>query len=102
MKKVVLILAIAAAHFTLSKAVPVLTLLLMDTGIADHPAGRLLVTFLVYLTKALFFPILSFALYPRHWFPGYWINSVIWINSLLWAVAVFLCITLYRRFKKLV
>ena len=34
----------------------------------------------------LYFPILSQALYPRHWFPGPWILVPTAANSLLWAV----------------
>lgn len=101
MKKIILMLIIATAHFTLSKLVPILTLVVMDTGIAGHAAGRIFIKFLVFVTKLLYFPLLSFALYSRHWFPGYWINSVIFINSLLWAVGIVIVFTLYRRHRNL-
>lgn len=101
MKKALLIPIITAAHFTLSKLVPVMTLLLMDTGMSHRSVIHILIRLLVILTKVLYFPILSFGLYPRHWFPGYWINSVILLNSLLWALVIFFAITLYRRIRRL-
>jgi hypothetical protein len=101
MKKIVLIFIVTAAHFTLSKLVPAMTLLLMDTDLFQRGFGHILSRFLVILTKVLYFPILSLVLYPRHWFPGYWINSVIFLNSLLWAVVIVLAIALYRRTRHL-
>ena len=97
MKKTLLILIIAAAHFTLSKLVPVLTLLLMDTGVS-HLAVRILTRMMIIATRVLYFPMLTVTLYPRPWFPGYWINAVIFFNSLLWAVVIFFMMNRFRKF----
>jgi len=101
MKNALLIPIITAAHFTLSKLVPVMTLLLMDTGMSHHTVIHIHIRLMVILTKVFYFPILTFGLYPRHWFPGYWINSAILLNSVLWALIIFSAITLYRSARHL-
>ncbi len=101
MRKIILIFIIASAHFTLSKSVPVMTLLLMDAGMSHLAVNRVLIKLLVMATKILYFPLLSLALYPRHWFPGYWVNSVILFNSLLWAAGIFCAIAVYRKFRNI-
>jgi len=113
MKNIILIVIISAAHFTVSKLTPSMTLLLLDSGVRDAVAiGFLikllvinavaigfLIKLLVITTKVLYFPLLTFSLYSRQWFPGYWINIVIIANSLLWAVSIFISIVLIRRMR---
>lgn len=50
------------------------------------PLGDGLLGILYPATQILYFPILSQALYPRHWFPGLWILVPTAANSLLWGV----------------
>jgi hypothetical protein len=99
MKNILLIVIIAAAHFTVSKLTPSMTLLLMDSGIKDAVATGFLIKLLVIMTKLLYFPLLTLSLYSRQWFPGYWINIVIIANSLLWGAGIFFFITLFRKFR---
>ena len=99
MKNSILIVIISAAHFTVSKLTPSMTLLLMDSGIRDAAAIGFLIKLLVITTKVLYFPLLTFSLYSRQWFPGYWINIVIIANSLFWAVSIFFSIVLIRRMR---
>jgi len=99
MKNTILIVIISAAHFTVSKLTPSMTLLLLDSGIKDAVAIGFLIKLLVITTKVLYFPLLTFSLYSRQWFPGNWINIVILANSLFWAVSIFFSIVLIRRLR---
>ena len=99
MKNIILIVIISAAHFTVSKLTPSMTLLLMDSGMRDAVAIGFLIKLLVITTKVLYLPLVTFSLYSRQWFPGYWINTVIIANSLLWAVSIFISIVLIRRMR---
>ena len=99
MKNTILIVIISAAHFTVSKLTSSMTLLLMDSGIKDAVAIGFLIKLLVITTKVLYFPLLTFSLYSRQLFPGYWINIVIIANSLFWAVSIFFSIALIRRLR---
>ena len=53
---------------------------------------------LTLATKILYSPILTMALYPRHWFPGHLITIPIAVNSLLWGIALALLMVVGRRF----
>ena len=97
MKNIILIVIISAAHFTVSKLTPAMTLLLMDSGMRD--TFVVMIKLLIITTKVLYFPLLTISLYSRQWFPGYWINIVIIANSLFWAVSIFFSIVLIRRMR---
>ena len=99
MKNIIRIVIISTAHFAISKLTPAMTLLLMDAGLRDGAATGFLVKLLVITTKALYFPLVTFFLYSRQWFPGSWVNIVIIANSLLWAVSIFFSIALFRKFR---
>ncbi len=83
--RTVFILA-AAAHFALTRVVSALTLNLVGGG-ALHTAGNTLPLALGLLSKGLYFPLISLALYPRGLFPGDWILVPIAANSLVWGLA---------------
>lgn len=89
-------LCLAGVHFLASLAIVPLTLAagrLLPSGMSK----TLLTGGLVAATKALYFPILSLALYPRVWFPGLWIYAPVAANSLLWGLLVAAGIILVRR-----
>jgi ABC-type arginine transport system permease subunit len=54
---------------------------------------------LAEITRVLYFPIVSLALYPRHWFPGNWMTVPIAVNSLLWGAALALIVVVGRRLR---
>ena len=87
----------AAAHFLASVLIVPATL---KVGAATSGFAGLLTE----TTRALYFPILGLALYPRHWFPGRWIYVPIGVNSLLWglglAAATLTLLALLRRFRQ--
>lgn len=89
-------LMFAAVHFVLSLGIVPLTLKigsLVPAGTADS----LFYKMLALVTRVLYFPILSLALYPRHWFPGNWITLPIALNSLLWGTGLALLLAVGRR-----
>jgi hypothetical protein len=100
MKKVLIVIAIAAVHFVLTKGVTAISMsgALPTVYAPDGPV--VLTRMLVALTKALYFPLITLAVFPRSWFPGNLINLPIFLNSLLWAgVLCGLCYFAIRRRK---
>jgi len=59
-------------------------------------SGRLLMK----LSKVLYFPVFTFAWYPRQFFPGNLVVFPLFINSLLWAIAFYLLFVLIRNVYK--
>jgi hypothetical protein len=91
-------LLLAAGHFILSLGIVPMTLKigsLMPAGAADALFYRCL----ALVTRVLYFPIISLALYPRHWFPGDWITVPIAVNSLLWGAGLALMLAVGRRLR---
>jgi hypothetical protein len=89
---------LAVAHFAVCLAIVPLTLKLGE-ALPGRPADSLLYGLLAGTTKGLYFPILSLALYPRHWFPGQLITIPIAVNSLLWGAVLALAIWMWHRLR---
>ena len=87
---------LAVAHFAASLLIVPLTLKVGET-LPQNPSDSLLYGLLTGATKVLYFPILSLALYPRHWFPGQMITIPIAVNSVLWGIMLALAIRIGRR-----
>jgi hypothetical protein len=87
---------LAVAHFAASLLIVPLTLKVGET-LPQNPPDSLLYGLLTGATKVLYFPILSLALYPRHWFPGQMIAIPIAVNSVLWGIMLALAIRIGRR-----
>ena len=89
---------LAVVHFAASLAIVPLTLKIGAT-LPEGPANSLFYNVLAGVTKVLYFPIISLALYPRHWFPGDMITIPIAFNSLLWGMGLMAAIWLLRRIR---
>lgn len=87
---------LAVAHFAASLLIVPLTLKVGET-LQQNPSDSLFYGLLTWATKVLYFPILSLALYPRHWFPGQMITIPIAVNSVLWGIMLALAIHIGRR-----
>ena len=87
MKKLWSVVALAAVHLVVSKAIVAVAMRIdifaADTGWAAVALGRVLIA----ITRFLYFPIITLSLYSRQWFPGNWIYIPMGVNSLLWGVA---------------
>lgn len=88
----------AAGHFIVSLAIVPLTLKI-GALVPAGPSGSPVYSLLAAITRILYFPVVTLALYPRHWFPGHWITVPIAVNSLLWGAALALLLVLNRRFR---
>jgi hypothetical protein len=89
---------LAVVHFAASLAIVPLTLKIGES-LPEGPANSSFYSLLAGVTKVLYFPILSLALYPRHWFPGDMITIPIAVNSLLWGIGLIIAIGLARRIR---
>ena len=97
-KKITLVLSIAAAHLILAKLVVALTTHLGMFAVETDRTAALLGRTLVAVTRVLYFPILTLALYSRQWFPGNWVYVPMALNSLLWGLALYACYRIYRKY----
>lgn len=82
-------LVAAAAHFAITRIVSALTLSMVNSG-SIHDPGTWHAQALGILSKVLYFPVISLALYPRGLFPGNSIFIPIAFNSLLWGFSVWI------------
>ena len=90
---------LTVVHFAVSLAIVPLTLKI-GASLPEGPANSLFYHLLAMVTKTLYFPIISLALYPRHWFPGDMITVPIACNSLLWGIGLMAAIGLARRIRR--
>jgi hypothetical protein len=100
MKKFGIIVLIALIHFALSVSIVAVTLSIgspLPSGQAQPSLGF---KTLVFVTKILHFPIISQAVFSRHWFPGRWIYLPTFVNSLLWAAAICVLLYVHKKVKK--
>ena len=100
MKKLWIVIALAAGHLAISRIIVAVTMQIdiyaADAGWATVALGRSLIA----LTRVLYFPIISLSLYSRQWFPGNWIYVPICANSLLWGAAMAFIAWWWRKRRK--
>ena len=97
LRKTSAIIGIAAVHFAIARIIIALTMQMgmfaadgsRSTGFIGH--------FLVWITRVLYFPVISLSLYSRQWFPGNWIYVPMAANSLLWGIACYAVFRFLRR-----
>ena len=97
LRKPSLIFVIATAHFVIVKIIVALT---MHMGMFAADSSRttgFIGHVLVWITRGLYFPIISLSLYSRQWFPGNWIYVPMAANSLLWGITLYGIFRLTRR-----
>ena len=100
LKKTAIIGLIAIIHFALCVGIVPGTLTL-GAGYDDgSQAPSAFFRLLVVATTVLHYPVISLALYSRHWFPGKWIYVPIGMNSLLWGIALYLGGAVYYKLRK--
>jgi hypothetical protein len=99
MKKLFVILTITAVHAAFSKIVSVISLSVFTANVHEIQLpfiGRLV----MILSKVLYFPVFTYAWYPRQFFPGNLVLFPLFINSLLWALFLYLLFVLIRSLLK--
>jgi len=99
MRKLFTILAIAAVHAAFTKIISIIALSVFTANVHESQMpfiGRLL----MILSKVLYFPVFTFAWYPRQFFPGNLVIFPLFINSLLWALVFYLLFVLIKSLLK--
>jgi hypothetical protein len=97
MKRVLLILTIAVVHLVFTKVMSIIALSVVTSHVYENPLpfiGRSLMV----MSKVLYFPVFTFAWYPRELFPGNLIIIPLFINSLLWALIIYVLFVLVKKF----
>jgi len=98
-RKASIVVGIAAVHFIATKIIIALTMQMGMFAAGSSSAAGYLGDTLVWVTRVLFFPIITLSLYSRKWFPGDWIYVPVVINSLLWGITIYGLICLLKRFR---
>jgi len=96
MKKVFIILAIAVVHLVFTKVISIITLSVVTANVHESQLPFLGRSLMV-VSKVLYFPVFTFALYPRQFFPGNFVIIPLFINSLLWALTIYIIFVLIKR-----
>ena len=99
-RKVLTLLVIAGAHFASSRLILSVTMALTARAAGRPDGPDTAVTLLVRMTKLLYFPLVTLALYPREWFPGNWLLVPMALNSTIWALGIYGLMGLYRKSSK--
>jgi hypothetical protein len=95
-KKIIVIFIIALVHLGACKTVVAIALG-TTSGNAFEGKISMWVKMLIWITKVLYFPIISLSLYSRQWFPGKLIYIPIFTNSLLWAAAIYFTVRYFAK-----
>ena len=98
-RKASIVVGIAAVHFIAAKIIIALTMQMGMFAAGSSRAAGYLGDTLVWVTRVLFFPVITLSLYSRKWFPGDWIYVPVVINSLLWGITIYGLICLLKRFR---
>lgn len=96
MKRFSVIFAIAVAHAFLTKIISIAAVSVI-TGDVHEPQLSVIGRSLILLSKVLYFPVFTFALYPRQFFPGNLVVVPLFINSLIWAMMIYVLFVLIKR-----
>jgi hypothetical protein len=97
LRKTSTIIGIAAAHFAIARLIIALTMQMGMFAADGSRATGFIGHFLVWITRVLYFPVISLSLYSRQWFPGNWIYVPMAANSLLWGIAFYAIFRFFRR-----
>jgi len=100
MKKLAIIALIALIHFGSSLLIVAISMSVVTSANPVPAEPTVGVRILVEATRILHFPVISLALYPRHWFPGNWIYAPMAVNSFLWAIVIYVLILLGKKTKQ--
>ena len=96
MKKVFIILAIAVVHLVFTKVISIIALAVVTANVHESQLPFLGRSLMV-MSKVLYFPVFTFALYPRQFFPGNFVMIPLFINSLLWALLIYVLFVVVKR-----
>jgi hypothetical protein len=91
MIKIVLkILLISLMHFVVVIVITWLGLLVIEGGSLESGVKSLLTLIFVWVSRILYFPIVTLSLFPRNLFPGEMIYIPIILNSFIWGICIYI------------
>lgn len=96
MKKISVILTITVVHAFFTKLISIAALSVIRGDMHERQLS-VIGRSLMLLSKALYFPVFTFALYPRQFFPGNLVVVPLFINSLLWALIIYIFYVLIKK-----
>jgi hypothetical protein len=97
MRKYVTILVIAVVHCTVTKIISTITLSVVTANV-HNPQMTVMGRLFMWMSKVLYFPVITMAFYPRQFFPGNLVIVPLFINSLLWALMIYVVAVLIKKF----
>jgi hypothetical protein len=97
MRKVAIVLAISAAHMILCRGLTFFGAEL--SRFTGEGLQAFLVFTIVWITRILYFPILTLSLYSRQWLPGNWVYVAIGINSILWGIFLYAAWVVFQKYR---
>jgi hypothetical protein len=98
-RKASIVVGIAAIHFITAKIIVALTMRMGMFAAGSSRTVGYLGELLVWVTRVLFFPVITLSLYSRNWFPGDWIYVPLVVNSILWGITIYGLIYLLKRLR---
>jgi hypothetical protein len=99
MKKLMIILGIAVVHFGLVQLVNYLGIAATSADFTGDGTLSLWASSIVWISRILYFPVITLGIFSRIMFPGSLIFIPIILNSLLWGGMVYFLYALVRKIK---
>jgi hypothetical protein len=96
MRKYFTILTIAVVHAAVTKVISSITLSVVTVNV-HTPQMPVIGRLFMWISKVLYFPVITMSFYPRQFFPGNLIMIPLFVNSLLWALTIYVLAVLIKR-----
>jgi hypothetical protein len=103
MIKIILkILLISLVHFGVVIAITWMGLLVIEGGSLESGVKSFLTLIFVWVSRILYFPIVTLSLFPRNLFPGEMIYIPIVLNSFFWGICMYFLFHFFGICRQLV
>jgi hypothetical protein len=89
-KNILKILLISLLHFIVVSGIAWLGLLVIEGGSMESGVRSFLSPVFVWVSRILYFPVVTLSLFPRNLFPGGMVYIPIVLNSLIWGVCIYI------------
>jgi hypothetical protein len=88
--KLMKILLISLIHFAMVIAITWIGLWVIEGGSLESGVRSFLSPFFVWVSRVLYFPVVTLSLFPRNLFPGGMVYVPVVFNSLIWGICVYI------------
>jgi hypothetical protein len=93
---------ISLVHFGVVIAITWLGLMVIEGGSLDSGVKAFLTLSFVWVSRILYFPVVTLSLFPRNLFPGEMIYIPIILNSFIWGICMYILFHLFGICRHLV